>query len=172
MREAVGVLAAATRAGLSPRRALAECARDAYPPMRDLLQGALRRLDVGDPLARALAPLGETGADGRLLVTLLSVHARTGGDLPRLLDDLAQTIGRRADARRQVRALTAQGRASGAVLAALPVLFVGLLSITSGGGLGAFYRTPAGSMFLLAGLCLEAVGFLWLRRLSRAGAEQ
>jgi tight adherence protein B len=77
-------------------------------------------------------------------------------------------IGQRVETRRQVRALTAQGRASGAVLAVLPIAFVGLLSGTSGDGLGAFYRTLPGAGLLLGGLVCELLGFLWLSRIVRA----
>jgi tight adherence protein B len=88
-----------------------------------------------------------------------------------MLDEVTDIVGGRTETRRQARALSAQGRASGAVLAVLPVAFVGLLSGTSGSGLGAFYRTATGSALLLAGLALQGVGFLWLRRIARTGGS-
>lgn len=166
---AVG-LAASTRAGLSLRRALREVTLEARPPLRPILERVVRRLEVGEPIADALAPLVQGSPDARLLTAVLEMHQRTGGDLPVMLEELAGTIGRRVEARHQARALTAQGRASGAVLAVLPIAFVGLLSGTSGSALGAFYRTTLGSLLLLSGLALEAVGYLWLRRIVR-GSE-
>jgi tight adherence protein B len=168
-RDVLTALAAGTRAGLSLRRALMEAARDAEPPFRQVLEAALHRIQVGEPLEEALQELAAASTDARLVATLLAVHRRTGGDLPTLLDEVTDIVGRRAETRRQARALSAQGRASGAVLAVLPVAFVGLLSGTSGSGLGAFYRTAMGSTLLLAGLGLQGVGFLWLRRIARAG---
>lgn len=170
LREAVMALVAGVRAGLSIRRAIEEAGRDAEEPLRTSLRDLLRRLDVGEPLEAAMAGLAaEVGsAEVGLLVAALGIHQRTGGELPAMLEEVAAIIGQRVDARRQVRALTAQGRASGAVLAVLPVAFVTLLSGTSGGGLGAFYRTPLGSTLLLAGLLCEAMGFLWIRRIVRA----
>jgi tight adherence protein B len=124
---------------------------------------------MGEPLEAALAGLASEidSAEVALLVAALGVHQRTGGELPTMLEEVADIIGQRVDSRRQVRALTAQGRASGVVLAVLPVAFVTLLSGTSGDGLGAFYRTPLGSGLLTAGLLCEAVGFLWIRRIVR-----
>jgi tight adherence protein B len=169
LREAVLALAAGVRAGRSIRGALAEAVRDAEPPMSTELQGLIRRLEIGEPIEEALDRLASRLdlPEVRLLVTALSVHRRTGGELPVLLDELAEVIGQRLDARREARALTAQGRASGVVLAALPVAFVALLSGTGGDGLGAFYRTPRGSALLAAGLLCDAVGFAWIRRLVR-----
>lgn len=170
LREAVTVIAAGIRAGLSVRRALGEAARDAESPLRDELDRLLDRLSVGEPIEMSLEDMARRLSlpDARLLVNALAIHRRSGGDLPVLLDQVADIIGARLESRRQVRALTAQGRASGAVLAVLPVAFVALLSGTGGDGLGAFYRTPAGSALLVAGLFLEGLGFAWIRRLTRA----
>jgi tight adherence protein B len=172
LREAVMALVAGVRAGLSIRRALEEAARDADEPMRTHLHDLLRRLGVGEPLEAAMTGLASEidSAEVALLVAALGVHQRTGGELPIMLEEVAAIIGQRVDARRQVRALTAQGRASGAVLAVLPVAFVTLLSGTSGDGLGAFYRTALGSVLLTVGLLCEALGFLWIRRIVRIEA--
>jgi tight adherence protein B len=169
LREVLTALAAATRAGLSLRRGLREAVRDAEPPLLGTLQGALRRIEVGEPIESSLEELASASNDARLVTTLIAVHSRTGGDLPALLDEVTDIVGRRVETRRQARALSAQARASGAVLAVLPVAFVGLLSGTSGSGLGAFYRTATGSMLLLGGMILQGVGFLWLRRIARTG---
>jgi tight adherence protein B len=171
LREAVMTLAAAVRAGLSVVRGLEEAVREAEEPLRATLEGVLHRVEVGEPLEEALAGLAADlrSSEAGLLVTALSVHRRSGGELPAMLEEVAEIIRQRVDARRQVRALTAQGRASGAVLAVLPVAFVTLLSGTSGNGLGAFYRTPLGVGLLTAGLVCEALGFLWIRRIVRVG---
>jgi tight adherence protein B len=167
--EAIATLSAAVRAGLSARRALEEAVRGSEPPLRDSLATLVDRVHVGQPIDAALETFaGEVGTtDAQLVTTLLTVHRRTGGDLPALLDEVAEVIGQRVETRRQVRALTAQGRASGAVLAVLPIAFVGLLSGTSGDGLGAFYRTLPGAGLLLGGLLCDVLGFIWIRRIVR-----
>jgi len=168
--EAIVTLSAAVRAGLSVRRALEEALRGSDPPLRDSLVSVIDGVRVGQPIDAALEVFATEidTRDAQLVATLLTVHRRTGGDLPALLDEVAAVIGQRAETRRQVRALTAQGRASGAVLAVLPIAFVGLLSGTSGDGLGAFYRTLPGAAMLLGGLACELLGFLWISRIVRA----
>jgi tight adherence protein B len=175
LREAVATLSAAVRAGLSVRRGLEEAADGSESPLREHLRSVIHRMRMGEPPEVALARL-ESGIDLpdlRLLVNALSVDRRTGGNLPALLDEIGRVIAQRSDARREVRILTAQGRASGAVLAALPVAFVALLSGTGGPGLGAFYRTPVGSALLAAGLACAGAGHMWIRRiLATAEAER
>ena len=172
LHEAVLAMAAAVRAGMSIRLAVAEARRDAEDPLAGELEGASRALDVGRPLDEVLEQLGDRMgvADARLVAGALRVHRRTGGDLPALLDEVAEVVRQRSEDRRQAASLTAQARASGAVLAALPVVFVALLSGAGGGGLGDFYRTPLGMLLLLAAGCCQALGFLWMRRIVR-GAE-
>jgi tight adherence protein B len=141
--------------------------------MREVLSRAVDRLRMGQPLEVALEELnrGVGSSDAALVAALLDVHRRTGGDLPSLLDEAGIILGHRIEARRQIRALTAQGRASGAVLAVLPIAFVGLLSGTGGDGLGAFYRTMPGAGLLLAGLLCELLGFAWISRIVRSEAD-
>lgn len=167
LRDWVRALAAASRAGLSLRRALSEAGKDIGPALRPYLDRALSTLHGGATLEEVLDGLGADvgSADARLAAAVLTVHLRIGGDLAPLLDDVAETVARRLVARRDLRAITAQGRASGAVLALLPVAFVGLLSGMGGNGLGAFYRTPAGSGLLALGLALQGIGFMWIRRI-------
>jgi tight adherence protein B len=175
LRDVILSLSAGVRAGLSIRRALQEAARDAGPP----LDAALNRLVVEQGMGARLEESLEGLADGlelpdlRLVVTVLAVHRRTGGDLPAMLEGVAEVVGDRVRSRHEVRALTAQGRASGAILALLPVAFVALLSGTGGEALGAFYRSPPGVVLLLTGLGCEVAGFLWIRRIvARAEADR
>jgi tight adherence protein B len=165
--ETIVTISSAVRAGLSVRRALEEAHRGSEPPLRDPLARVIDRLGVGQEIDSSLEMFAREidSPDGRLITTLLGIHRRTGGNLPALLDDVAGVIGQRAETRRQVRALTAQGRASGAVLAVLPIAFVGLLSWTSGDGLGAYYRTTPGAVLLLSGLVCDLLGFLWIRQI-------
>jgi tight adherence protein B len=167
LRDVALTLASATRAGLSSRRALDEAVRDAGPPLDGELRRLTGRLDVGESLESAFEGLVSRLSlpDLRLVTMALSIHRRTGGDLPVMLEGAAEVIGDRVRARHEVRALTAQGRASGAVLAALPVAFVALLSGTGGAALGALYRSWLGGGLLAAGLLLAGLGFLWIRRI-------
>jgi tight adherence protein B len=168
LREAVVAMSSAVRSGRSVRGAVDEAIEEVDEPLRGHLRAVTARLEVGESIDAALGSLRDSGPeDARLLVTLLEVHGRTGGALPAMLDEVATIVGQRTDARRTLRALTAQGRASGAVLAVLPIAFVTLLSWTGGDGLGAFYRTPLGIGLLLAGLTCDALGFLWIRRILR-----
>jgi tight adherence protein B len=103
--------------------------------------------------------------DGRLFVLILTIHQRSGGNVAGALEEVASTIRHRVAVRRELRALTAQGRVSGTILGALPIGFFLVLATTSRGELVPIYRSAAGIAMVTAGLVLEALAYLWIRRL-------
>lgn len=165
--DAVRSLAAGMRAGLSIPQALAYAAREGEPPLSHGLQLIVDELGLGGDLEHALDRwASEVGTDdARLVVGVLGLHRRTGGDLPRVLDQVAVTLRDRTSAAHEVRALTAQARLSGAILGLLPVGFFGFLWLTSRAEIEGAFRSPVGIAALTIGLVLEVVAFLWIRKL-------
>jgi tight adherence protein B len=125
------------------------------------------RIDVGTPVGEALSDWAdEQGSeDALLIVGVLDLHRRSGGDLPTVLDSLAETLRERRAAFRDVRALTAQARLSGVILGMLPIGFFGFLLLTSRREMLHAIGTPLGGAALGIGLGLELLAFLWIRYL-------
>lgn len=167
-------VALALRSGRSLLGALEAAAEELEPPMGPLLARLVRDRRLGAPLGPALRALGDRVGtpEGRVLALLLEAGTRSGGNLSRALDEVARAVRHRAALRRELRALSAQGRISGAVLGALPVGFFLLVAATSRGELGPVLRSGAGAAMVASGLVLEALGFLWIRRILAAAGEE
>jgi tight adherence protein B len=105
----------------------------------------------------------------RLAAAALVLAAETGGSPARAVDGVAATLRARAAVAGELRALTAQARASALVIAVSPIAFALLASATDPRTRAAFH-TRTGTMLVLAGLCLDAVGAWWMARLCRLGA--
>jgi tight adherence protein B len=167
--EAVAAIAAGVRAGLSLPQAIGFAADEGEPPLSHSLRDVLERTDMGLRLEESLDALARWhgGRDGRLVVSVLQLHHRTGGDLPRVLDQVRRTLADRRAAAREVRSLTAQARLSGAIVGLLPVGFFLFLSATSPEQMAAAYRSPWGLTAIAVGLVLETVAFVWIRALLR-----
>ncbi len=103
--------------------------------------------------------------DARLLAGVLTLHRRSGGDLPTVLDEVKGTLSERRAAVREVRALTAQARLSGTILGVLPFGFFAFLWLTSRTEIESALRSPAGIAAITLGLVLEGLAFLWIRHL-------
>ncbi len=165
--DAVRSLAAGTRAGLSVPQAIAFAAREGEAPLATALARIVDSVGLGGGLDDALSRWAtEVGTDdARLVVGVLALHRRSGGDLPHVLDQVAATLRERSSAAREVRALTAQARLSGAILGSLPIGFFAFLWMTSRGDIQGAFDSPIGVGAIVTGLALEGVAYLWIRSL-------
>jgi tight adherence protein B len=165
--DAVGGMSAGLRAGLSLPQSLAYSRDEADEPLRSELANLVERIEVGTPVGEALSDWAEAqnSEDAFLVVGVLDLHRRSGGDLPTVLDSLAGTLRERRAAHRDVRALTAQARLSGVILGMLPIGFFGFLLLTSRHEMLQAISTPLGGTALGIGLVLEGLAFLWIRHL-------
>ena len=103
--------------------------------------------------------------DMRMFVVSLSVQSETGGNLAEILDNLTKVIRDRASMMLKVRALSSEGRISGMMLTALPMLtFTGLFMVNP-----AFYLDVADDPLFFPGfaglLGLYAIGAYSIRRM-------
>jgi len=167
--EVVEATSLGVRSGLSIRQALEFAAGEIPSPMAPHLGRLLAEQSVGTPLEDALDGFADQldSDDARLFVLILSVHARSGGNLAGALNEVASTIHHRVEVRRELRALTAQGRISGAILGTLPIGFFLVLAAASHRDLEPVYHSRAGVAMIAAGLLLEGLAYLWIRRLLR-----
>jgi tight adherence protein B len=165
--DAVRSLAAGMRAGLSVPQAIAFAAREGMPPLASTLGQVVDSVSLGGALDDALGAWADAVGtdDARLVVGVLTLHRRSGGDLPHVLDQVAATLRERTEAAREVRSLTAQARLSGAILGLLPIGFFAFLWMTSRGDIQGAFDSPIGIAAVATGLVLEGVAFLWIRAL-------
>ena len=165
--DAVASITAAIRAGRSVPQALSFCANEAREPLRPSLRELDRSLELGVPLDDAMKAwtVEVDTDDARLLAGVLTLHRRSGGDLPSVLDEVAGTLRERRAAVGEVRALTAQARLSGTILGVLPFGFFAFLWLTSRSEIEGAFRSPAGLAAITVGLVLEVLAFLWIRHL-------
>lgn len=159
----------ALNSGLSVTQAFEFAGGELSGPTRELFERFLDERRLGVRFDAALERFGAAFGtdDAGLFVLVMSVHARSGGDLAGALDEVASTIRHRIAVRRELRAASTQGRVSGAILGALPIAFFLVLAATSHRQLGPVYRSAPGMAMISAGLGMEALAFLWIRRLLR-----
>lgn len=166
---AVDAVARALRSGASLRQALAEAAAATPGPLGADLSSVARATDRGATVVAALEGWAEHQPTPgvRLVVSALCLGAETGGAPARAVDGVAATLRQRLAARAEARALATQARVSAAVLAAAPVAFTAVVSVADARTSSFLFRTGAGLVCLAGGLTLDAVGAVWMARLTR-----
>ena len=159
---ALDLLAAELRAGILPHQAIEALADDA-PFLRPAAAAAIRGGDVVAALrASSIEPGAAALAD---LAGAWHVAERAGAPLADVLDRVAATARDDAELEREVQAEAAPARATGRLMAVLPVLGLAL-----GAGMGAdpvhvLTGTVVGASCLAAGVALACTGVAWVDRI-------
>jgi tight adherence protein B len=160
------MLAGSLQAGYSLPQALDTVVREGQPPMSVEFNRALVENRLGMPVEDALEGIANRMAsqDFSWVVMAVRIQRDVGGNLAELLVMVADTLRERERLRRQVRVLSAEGRLSGWILGALPVLFFAYLAVANPKYLSPMWSTPIGiGMIILAAVLLGA-GAFWLTR--------
>ena len=165
--DALDSLSRALRAGRSFGAGMELVAGECPEPLAQEMRkaGDEWRLGLGwndalENLARRL-PLLEV----RLFAAAVALQSRFGGRLNEILEELAKTIRDSIALRGDIRAISAQGRISGAVLTILPVALTGILWVTSPAYIGVLFRHPYGKYLIAGALTCLALGHLSIRRI-------
>lgn len=157
----------ALRAGLAFPQVLEMASIEVPPPLGEELSRAVAQLKLGCTVEGALALLAARvpTEDVQLAVQSIEVLRRSGGNVGETFRTLAQTVEARHGVEDRIRVLTAQGILQGVVLLALPWILGGALVLLSPEYMAPLFSTRAGWLCIGAGVVLECIGGLWLRRI-------
>jgi len=161
------LIAGSLQAGFSLPQAVDAVVREGTQPSSGEFSRALAEARVGadleDALRRAADRMDST--DLRWTVMAIRIQREVGGNLAEVLRTTMGTMRERAFLRRQVHALSAEGRLSGYILVVLPILIGGWFFISSPHYMRPLYTTLVGLIMLVSSAALVVVGALWMRKL-------
>ena len=103
--------------------------------------------------------------DAKFFATAVLTQRETGGNLSEVLDNLAGVIRERFKVKRQVRVVTAHGRITGWILAALPPVLAVILCFVSPDHMKTMISDPLGVRMLVIGGTMQVIGTLIIRQL-------
>ena len=161
------VIASSMRAGHSFMQSLDSAAKEIDPPAAGEFARVLREIRLGRDTDDALEALVERvgSRDLEWAVTAIKIQRKIGGNLAEVLETVANTVRERDTLRRQMRALSAEGRISVVVLSVLPVLIASYLMIVNPDYLRTLTTTRPGIIISVSAGILMVVGYLWMRRM-------
>lgn len=161
------MVANAMRAGFSFLQAMELVSKEMEPPISEEFARVMREMNVGARMEKALEDMDRRmgSPDFSLMVTAVLIQRQVGGSLAQILDTISETINERIRMRREVFALTAQGRASGWILALLPIGLAIVLSFINPAYLAPLLQEPMGRMAIGAALVMEVIGFVVIQKI-------
>jgi tight adherence protein B len=161
------LLSNALKAGYSFAQAMATIARSAPVPMSDEFNRAVREMNLGITVDDALDHMNSRieSDDFDLMVTAVQIHRVVGGNLAEILDTIAFTIRERIRIQGEIRTLTAQARASGYIITALPFALTAILTLISPGYITPMFKNILGIIMLIVALIMMAIGYSIVRKI-------
>jgi tight adherence protein B len=156
--DTIDMLARALRAGYSMGGAIGMVSENAQEPAGSEFGEVFRQQNLGLPLRDALMQLTERypSLDLRVLVTAILVQKETGGNLAEILDRTVFVIRERLRIHGEISTQTAQGRLTGWILSALPVIMLILINLVNPGYSTILLHDPLGRklIYFSAGMLL------------------
>ncbi|MFA5564719.1 MAG: type II secretion system F family protein [Acidimicrobiia bacterium] len=160
------MLAGTLRAGYSLMQGVEAVSVEVSEPMGRELRRIVTEARLGRPLEEAMEASAERMAskDFDWAVLAIGIQREVGGNLAELLLTVADTMVQRERLRRDVDALTAEGRISGIVLGILPVALGVAMWILNPDYIGTLFEDPVGNIMLVGAALLALGGFYWMKK--------
>ena len=157
------LLASSLRAGQGLMQAIDSVAKEGDPPACDEFRRVVVEARLGRDLIDSLKAMSERiqCEDFDWVIPAIEINREVGGDLAEVLDTVASTIRDRADIRRQVKTLSAEGRLSAYVLLGLPIAIAAMVRASNPSYI-AELQHGAGLVLAIAGILMMVIGGFWL----------
>ncbi len=161
------MIASSMRAGLGFAPAMESLARDMDPPLSQEFSLLLREQRMGVKTEDAMANLNLRVPiqDVTLFVSAVGISRDVGGNLAESMASLSETLRRRLIMEGKVKALTAQGRLQGIVMAMLPAAMVAFLSLAYPDTMHDMYHTAIGWGVITIAAIMEYLGYRMCRKI-------
>ena len=163
----LSMVASALRAGFSFVQAVEIVSKEMAAPMSVEVSKLIREINVGVPMETALEDINRRVEcpEFELITTAVLIQRQVGGNLAQILDNISDTINERIRMKREVLALTAQGRMSAVVLALLPIALAAFLFSMHHDYFDPLLASPMGKVAIGIALLMELLGYLVIKRI-------
>ena len=163
----IDVIVRGVKSGLPLNECLGIIARESPQPICGEFQELVEQQRVGVPLADCFdrmmtrMPLPEV----KFFAIVIAIQQQAGGNLSEALGNLSSVLRDRKKLQAKVQALSAEAKASAAVLGSLPFIVMILVYITTPGYISLLWTTVMGRFLLLGGGLWMMMGLLVMRKM-------
>ena len=165
--DAIDLIARALRAGHSMISAVEVVSEQSPEPLASEFGIAFQQQKFGIQFRDVLLQLVDRvpSKDLQFLVTAILIQKETGGDLTEVLDRTTRIIRERVRIHGEIQTYTAQGRLTGWILGALPVVMLLIISVITPSYTHILFYDPTGNKLLYAGAVLILIGGVVIRKI-------
>jgi tight adherence protein B len=165
--DALTTLAGSLRAGRSIGQAMEALSREVADPMGRELRKVVAEVRLGRTLHDTLSDAAERidSADFRWAVLAMQIQAEVGGNLAELLDQVSATMRERSRMKGEIKALTAEGRASALMLVVMVPALGGVMAAMNPTYMRPMFTTSTGHILLAITALSVGGGYFWMSRM-------
>lgn len=155
------------RAGYGLVQAINTVAAESPSPTSDEFDRVVVENRLGRSIEHSMAAMARRleNEDLGWVVEAIEIQHEVGGNLAEVLDTVTGTIRDRNQIRRQVKALSAEGRISAFILLALPFVIAAFIGMISPDYLSELTESTPGRIMLVVAAVLMVAGGAWIRKI-------
>jgi tight adherence protein B len=167
--DAIDLVIRAVRSGIPVSEAIRTAGEEINEPVRREFQGISDSIDLGIDLKQALRTAAERIRlpDFDFFVITLVIQRETGGQLAETLEGLALILRRRKELRMKVKAMTAEGRMSAAIVGGMPIVAGVAMYAMDPDHMGRLFEPGTGQTMLYIAVGMMSLGMLVVHQLTK-----
>lgn len=173
-KDALYMLAASLGAGRSLEQSFRAALEDLailYPENSPIISEftiICRRLDMNEPIERLLAEFAKRTEleDIRQFAEVISVSKKAGGNMVKVMKNSSILIGEKIEMEQEIETILAKPRLERRILMVMPVVFIGMMNVSSD-YTAQLFQSAAGYGYMLAALLLIAAAFFASQKIMR-----
>jgi tight adherence protein B len=144
-------------------------AEESPSPTSDEFNRIVVESRLGRSIEESLAAMAERleNEDLGWVVEAIEIQHEVGGNLAEVLDTVTDTIRERNQLRRQVQALSAEGKISAIILLSLPLVLAFFIAMISPDYLAELTETGVGRIMIGVAALLMLAGSAWIKKIIR-----
>jgi tight adherence protein B len=164
--DTLSLLSGSLRAGYSLMQGVEAVSQEVSEPMGKELRRVITEARLGREIEQALDGVAERmeSPDFGWAVMAIRIQREVGGNLAELLMTVSETMVQRDRLRRDVAALTAEGRISAIILGLLPVGLGIFMYLANKEYMEPLFNTGIGQALLATSVVSILIGFAWMKK--------
>lgn len=166
--EALDFLSRVLRAGHSLSTGLHMMGEELPKPLAGEFRRAYDQHSLGSPLEDCLKDMSRRieSTDFAFFITAVLIQRQTGGDLSEVLGNISGMIRQRIRLQQHVKAKTAEGRFTGYILSAFPLVMFVIAYVLNPEYAGVLLKSSTGLMLLGVALGLQLLGLVFIKKIT------
>lgn len=136
-------------------------------PLGNEISVVLKNVEIGKTLQESLLELSERIPlrENQIMISAVTNGMETGGNITEILENILETIRKRDELNREIKALTSQGILSGLIVGLLPLLLVVVLLFIDPYFIEPLFTTTIGNVLLIVAVSMEIIGAFFIKKI-------